>query len=273
MKKDITQRQAAAKAVLRGAVCGDIIGSFYERHRTKDFNFPLFMESSRFTDDTVCSIAVADSLISGKPLPATLQQWCRKYPKAGYGGIFRSWIFSENPRPYGSYGNGSAMRVSSVGAIASSVEECLALAKASAAVTHNHPEGIKGAQSTALAIFMSLEGASKDEIKREIEKRFGYDLSKNYADIQAGYRFQVSCQKSVPEAIIAFLTSDDYESAVRHAVAFGGDADTQAAIAGSIAAAYYGEIPSDILAACMKRLPDEMKAVIDRYDSYIDNGK
>lgn len=260
-----------AKAVLRGAICGDIIGSYYEFRSTKDYNFPLQTKYSRFTDDTVCSIAVAASLVSNDPLTTVMQKWCRNYPLAGFGGMFRTWINSDSPKAYGSFGNGSAMRVSPVGSVAVTKEECLDLAKKSAIITHNHPEGIKGAQAVALAIFMGLEGASKDDIVKELEKRFEYDLTRDYSEIQAGYRFHVSCQKSVPEAIIAFLTSDDYESAVRRAVALGGDSDTQAAIAGSIAAAYYGKIPESILSWCMEKLTEEMRTVIRQFDAFLEN--
>ncbi|MDE5875614.1 MAG: ADP-ribosylglycohydrolase family protein [Muribaculaceae bacterium] len=255
---------------MRGAICGDIIGSSYEWHRTKDYNFKLFTKFSEFTDDTVCSIAIADAIVSGTPFDDKLQEWCRKYPDAGYGGRFRQWIVAENPMPYGSYGNGSAMRVSPAGAVATSMDECLELAEKSASVTHDHPEGVKGAQAVALAIFLSLEGKSKDFIKDELERRFQYDLSRDYDDIQKDYRFQVSCQKSVPEAIIAFLISYDYESAIRRAIAYGGDADTQAAIAGSIAGAFYGDIPEVILKECNAKLPDEMKKVICNLDKAIE---
>lgn len=267
---DNTRKLSNAKAVLRGAVCGDIIGSAYEWHSTKNYDFSLFTPFSRFTDDTVCSIALADALISGRPIAETMHEWCRKYRFVGYGGNFRRWIMSDTPEAYGSYGNGSAMRVSAAGAIATSLEECLDLAEKSAIITHNHPEGVKGAQAVALAIYLSLRGASKDEIQSEIERRFGYDLSRDYSEIQAEYTFHVSCQKSVPEAIIAFMVSRDYESAVRRAVALGGDADTQAAIAGSIAAAYYGEIPDFILSDCMEILPEEMKSVISKFDSVLE---
>lgn len=270
MKTKTNTRVSKAKLSLRGAICGDIIGSLYEWHRTKDYNFKLCTKFSRFTDDTVCSIAVADAIVSGISFENKLQEWCRKYPNAGYGGKFRQWILSETPMPYGSYGNGSAMRVSSVGAIATSVDDCLELAAKSANVTHSHPEGIKGAQAVALAIYYSLEGKSKDFIKEELERRFEYNLSRDYDEIQKDYRFQVSCQKSVPEAIIAFLISKDYESAVRYAVAYGGDADTQAAIAGSIAAAFYGEIPENILNECNAKLSDEMKKVVYNLDKSIE---
>lgn len=260
-------RSERARTVVVGAICGDIVGSRYERHPVKDFNFVPDLNLSRFTDDTVCSIAVADALVSGIPFGEALQNWCRKYPKAGYGRAFTGWIWADCPMPYGSFGNGSAMRVSAVGALASSVEECLEWARRSAEVTHNHPEGIKGAQAVALAIYLALEGEDKAAIKSELERRFQYDLSRNYSDVQARYSFNVSCQESVPEAIIAFLASDDYESAVRRAVALGGDADTQAAIAGSIAAAYYGVIPEWILSACMPKLPGEMMTILERVES------
>ncbi|MBD5171675.1 MAG: DUF1810 family protein [Bacteroidales bacterium] len=248
--------------VLIGAICGDIIGSWYEFCSTKRLDLDLFTDQSRFTDDTVCSIAVADSLMNGNDFVGKLKYWCRKYPKAGYGGNFNWWFRQDNPQPYNSWGNGSAMRVSAVGAFAKSTEETLALAEESAIVSHTHPQAIKGAQATALAIYLALNGSSKREIKVQIENRFGYDLNRKYADIQPRYTFDVSCQGSVPEAIIAFLESYDYESAVRLAVAYGGDADTQAAITGGIAAAYYGEIPDYILKECLSRLPRDIKELI-----------
>jgi len=251
---------------LLGAICGDIIGSWYEFCSTKSKDFDLFNSGSRFTDDTVCSIAIADALMNGNSFVNRLQYWCRKYPKAGYGGTFNWWFRRENPQPYNSWGNGSAMRVSAVGAFANSIDETLWLAKQSAEVTHNHPEGIKGAQATALAIYLARNGKSKEEIKHEIESRFGYDLHRRYSDIQPSYRFDVSCQGSVPEAIISFLESDDYESAVRLSVALGGDADTQAAIAGGIAAAFFGEIPENILSECYNRIPDDMKNLIRKFN-------
>ncbi len=247
---------------LFGAICGDIIGSWYEFCSTKRLDFELFTDGSRFTDDTVCSVAIADAIMNGNDFVGKLKHWCRKYPKAGYGGNFNWWFRQENPQPYNSWGNGSAMRVSPVGAYATSVEEVLELTKESAEISHNHLEGIKGAQATALAIYLALEDCSKQKIKEQIEHRFGYDLNRKYSDIQPRYTFDVSCQGSVPEAIIAFLESQDYESAVRMAVAFGGDADTQAAITGGIAAAYYGKIPDYILTECLNRLPLDIKEVI-----------
>ena len=255
--------------VLIGAICGDIIGSFYEFCSVKFQDFDLFTKRSKFTDDTVCSIAVADALMNGNDFVGKLQYWCRKYPKAGYGGNFNWWIRQDHPQPYSSWGNGSAMRVSSVGAFGRSVEEVLSLAEESSIGSHNHPEGIKGAQATALANYLALNGASKEEIKTRIESRFGYDLNRTYDDIQPNYRFDVSCQGSVPESIIAFLGSTDYESAIRMAVALGGDADTQAAITGGIAAAYYGSIPEYILNECLARLPLDIKEVISTFNQAV----
>ncbi len=258
--------------VLIGAICGDIIGSWYEFCSTKRLDFELFTDRSRFTDDTVCSVAIADALMNSKDFVGKLKYWCRKYPKAGYGGNFNWWFRRDDPQPYNSWGNGSAMRVSAVGAFANSIDEVMALAKESAEVSHNHPEGIKGAQATALAIYLALEGCSKEEIKEKIEQTIGYELSRKYNDIQPRYTFDVSCQGSVPEAIIAFLESSDYESAIRLAVAYGGDADTQAAITGGIAAAYYGEIPDYILKECLSRLPLEIKEVIVKFNNLKSNG-
>lgn len=257
--------------VLLGAICGDIIGSWYEFCSTKRIDFELFTDQSRFTDDTVCSIAIADALMNGNDFVGKLKYWCRKYPKAGYGGNFNWWFRQDRPQPYNSFGNGSAMRVSAVGAFAKSTDDTLTLAQESAIVSHNHPEGIKGAQATALAINLALRGCSKEEIKSQIEDNFGYDLNRRYADIQPRYTFDVSCQGSVPEAIIAFLESSDYESAIRMAVAYGGDADTQAAIAGGIAAAYYGVIPYYILKECLSRLPLDMKEIIVKLNQVYDN--
>ncbi|MDE6039061.1 MAG: ADP-ribosylglycohydrolase family protein [Paramuribaculum sp.] len=270
MGKEKTDRIERAKAVVRGAICGDVIGSRYEFHSTKFYDFVLFNWYSRFTDDTVCTIAVTDALISGEPFEVSLKKWCRRFPHVGYGGAFCRWFMSENTMPYGSWGNGSAMRVSSTGAFAKSAEEALELSGRSAAVTHNHPEGIKGAQSVALAIFMALEGASKQQIKDELEQRFGYALSRDYERIKATYDFDVSCQGSVPEAIISFLGSTDYESAIRRAIALGGDADTQAAIAGAIAAAFYGQIPDHILLECMNRVDSDLKSVVERFDQVLE---
>lgn len=260
----------AARLVLLGAVCGDIIGSYYESHSTKyRYDFPLFRDKSRFTDDTVCTIAIADALIKKERFYKALRYWCRKYPHAGYGFMFKRWMKYDDSEPYNSWGNGSAMRVSPIGAYADSFNEVMELSRQSAEVTHNHPEGIKGAQATAVAIYLALHGKTKDEIKSVIETTFDYDLSRKYDDVILRYGFDVSCQGSVPESIISFLESHDYESAIRKAIALGGDADTMGAIAGGIAAAYYGEIPHYILKECLDRLPDEMIAVIEDFNTLL----
>lgn len=263
----VFDRKKNASLVVLGAVCGDIIGSAYEFHSTKNYDFRLLTPQSRFTDDTVCTIAVADSLLNHKPFAETLQLWCRKYFKAGYGGSFRNWIYKEPPCPYGSWGNGSAMRVSPVGAWARSLEEAQVLAKLSAEVSHNHPEGIKGAKSIVTAIYMALRGCSKEFMKYYLSRTFKYDLSRSYQEIKKYYKFEVSCQRSVPESIICFLESHDYESAVRLAVAMGGDADTMGCIVGGIAAAYYGEIPAGILNECLSKLPEDMKTIIKHFNN------
>ena len=193
-----------------------------------------------------------------------MQDWGRRYPNAGYGGRFIYWIFSPDPQPYNSYGNGSAMRVSPIGWWWDDLETTRQMARFSAEVTHNHPEGIKGAEATAVAIFMARTGASKDEIKEYIQREFAYDLDRTCEEIRKDYTFDVSCQGSVPEAIIAFLEGKDYEDTVRNAVSLGGDADTQGAIAGSIAEAFFG-IPRELLAECRQRLPEEIKKVVDRF--------
>lgn len=259
-----------AKLIISGSICGDIIGSAYEWEPVKTTDFNLFSKNSTFTDDTVCTIAVADAIATGCSFQEKMLQWCHNYPHVGYGSHFRKWQTLEIPLPYGSWGNGSAMRVSPAGAYANSLDEALSLAKDSASITHNHPEGIKGAQAVAAAIYLALNGSSKKEIKDYIERKFYYNLSRYYTDIQPDYSFDVSCAGSVPESIICFLESHDYESAIRLAVAFGGDADTMAAITGGIAAAYYGIIPEKIIQKCESLLPEDMKSVIDRFNASID---
>ena len=259
-----------------GAILGDIIGSPYEFDRgdkTKDF--PLFSALSRFTDDTVMSVAVADALLyvgedvsNEKILSAvasSMQHWGHKYPHVGYGGRFREWLKEKHPAPYGSFGNGSAMRVSSVGWLYKTIDNTRAVASLTAEVTHNHIEGIKGAEAVASAIFLARTGESKDNIKNYIESAFGYDLSRSLEDIRPNYHMDTTCQGSVPESITAFLESVDFEDAVRNAVSLGGDTDTIACIAGSIAEAYYGLSP-EMESECLKRLPRKMKEVLSRFD-------
>jgi ADP-ribosylglycohydrolase len=231
-----------------GAIIGDIVGSVYEWNNIKTKDFQLFSPECFFTDDTVMTLAVAEGLMNGGSAGDFIQamkKYGRMYPGAGYGGHFGIWLFSEDTHPYNSWGNGSAMRVSPVAWVFDSLSEVEKYAEVSAAVTHNHPEGIKGAQATAAAIFLARKGKSKDEIKVYIESKYGYDLSRTLDEIRPGYSFNESCQETVPEAIMAFLESTDFEDAIRNAISLGGDSDTLAAITGSIAEAAYN-IPKDI---------------------------
>jgi len=250
-----------------GAIAGDIIGSVYEYSPIKTEDFPLFHEECRFTDDTVMTVAVADAILGDGDYGASMHALGRRYPRAGYGGDFIRWLQSNDPKPYYSWGNGAAMRVSPVGSAFDSEERVLTEAWRSAVVTHDHPEGIKGAQATALAVFLARTGAEKQAIRREIERRFGYNLKRTLADVRPGYRFDVSCQGTVPEAVIAFLESSDYEDAVRKAVSLGGDSDTLACITGGIAAAYYRKIPEYIVTRVRSLLPEEFLVIIDRFPS------
>jgi len=248
-----------------GAIAGDIIGSVYEAHPIKSTSFPLFSAHSRFTDDTVLTVAVAFSILNDVDYASSIKDFGLKYPNAGYGGSFYSWLYSAESKPYHSWGNGSAMRVSPVGFASNSIGDVLAEAKKSAEITHNHPEGIKGAQATALAVYLARKGKSKAEIRREISERFGYDVNRTIDEIRPDYHFDVSCQGSVPEAIIAFLESKDYEDAVRKGISLGGDSDTIACIAGGIAQAFYKEIPTEIILKVRKMLPEEFLAIIDEF--------
>jgi len=244
-----------SKGGLLGAVAGDIIGSIREWDAVDSYDFELFTPGSKFTDDTVMTVAVADALLNKKDMTQTILQYGRDYPHRGYGGMFSAWLNANEQNPYNSFGNGSAMRASAAGWVGEDIETVLDAAKRSAEVTHNHPEGIKGAQSVALAILLARKGNLKDAIREEIEKRFGYDLQRSLAEIRPGYKWSETCQGSVPESIIAFLESTDFESAVRNAIWLGGDADTMAAIAGPIAEAFYGGVPNQIA--------DKVKAILD----------
>lgn len=250
--------------LLCGAIAGDIIGSIYEFRPFKTTEFPLFLDYTSYTDDTVMTVANADWLLTGDSLLGIMQDYGNRYP-AGYGGMFWSWLRSENPEPYNSWGNGSAMRVSPVGWAFDTLEETLEAAKQSAAITHNHPEGIKGAQATAACIYLARTGKSKEEIKEYVEATFGYNLSRTCDEIRPVYQFDGSCQGTVPESIIAFLESTDYESAIRLTVSLGGDADTMGAITGGIAEAFYGGVPEHIKAEVVKRLPDEFFHVMSEF--------
>ncbi len=249
-----------------GAIAGDIIGSRFEHARIKTKDFELFNRQSVFTDDTVHTIAIADSLLNKIPYQKKLHEYFHYYPNAGYGSRFRRWARSPQPRPYGSFGNGSAMRVSPVAWYYEKLEEVMEEALHSAEMTHNHPEGIRGAQAVAAAIYLARKGSGKGEIKSYVEDQFGYDLSSNINIIRQDYGFEVSCQASVPQAIISFLESTDFEDAVRNAVSLGGDSDTLACMAGGIAEAYYGEVPQRIAAETIKRLDERLNAVLSAFE-------
>jgi ADP-ribosylglycohydrolase len=248
-----------------GAIAGDMIGAPYEQHGTKRKDLALAVTT--FTDDTVLTVAVADALLKGGEFARTLKEYARRYPDRGYGGRFGRWIWSEENAPYGSFGNGSAMRVSPVGFAFDTTKAVLDQAKKSAEVTHNHPEGIKGAQAVALAILRARTGHTKEAIRREMAHRFGYAMERTLEAIRPAYRFDVSCQGSVPESLIAFLDASHYEDAIRNAISLGGDADTMACIAGGVAQAYYQKIPEAIVNRVREMLPDEMLSIVDQFNA------
>ncbi len=257
-----------------GAILGDIIGSPYEFDQgNKSKDFPLFVQESCFTDDSVMTLAVAEALLqSGQPeeqtvkqrLVSSMQKWGRRYPGAGYGGRFAGWLRAKNPQPYNSWGNGSAMRVSSVGWLYDSLETTRQVARWTAEVTHNHPEGIKGAESVAAVIWLARNGKSKAELRAYVETAFGYDLSRSCDEIRPGYYHVESCQQTVPEAMTAFFEGQDFEDVIRTAVSLGGDCDTLTCIAGSMAEAYYG-VPRVLYDVVMDSLPDDLKGVLTQY--------
>lgn len=262
-----------------GAILGDIIGSPFEFDRgdkTKDFK--LFSRRSHFTDDSVMTLAVCEALLKvgqdaavkeiEDAVITSMQSWGRRYPHEGYGGYFRRWLTARHPEPYNSFGNGSAMRVSAAGWLYDSLEKTRVVAKATANVTHNHPEGIKGAEATASAIFMARNGSSKEEIKKYIENEFHYDLNRTLDEIRPSFHMDETCQKTVPEAIIAFLEARDFEDAIRNAVSLGGDTDTLGAITGSIAEAYFG-ISETLISECRNRINKDMRDVVDTFYSFV----
>jgi ADP-ribosylglycohydrolase len=248
-----------------GPIAGDIIGSVYEHHPIKDKNFPLFHHLCRYTDDTVLTIAVADAILRDRPYEKAVREIGRCYPGAGYGRSFIGWLHSASAPPYNSWGNGSAMRVSPVGFAFNTEEEVLSEAEKTAVISHNHPEGIKGAQATALSVFLARTGCTKQEIRRQISHRFGYDMGRTVDDIRPTYAFDISCQGTVPEAIIAFLDSATYEDAVRNAVSLGGDSDTLACITGGIAEAFYRDIPDSIRLKVRDILTPDLLSIVDAF--------
>ena len=259
-----------------GAILGDIIGSPYEFDMgDKTKVFPLFSRYSTYTDDSVMTLAVAEALLDAQPgeadsqtckrLVSYMQKYGRAYPDAGYGGNFGCWLWQENPQPYNSWGNGSAMRVSAAAWLYADLETVRRMATLTASVTHNHPEGIKGAEATAAAIFLARTGKSKAEIKAYIESEFGYDLRRTCDEIRPAYHHVESCQETVPEAITAFLEGENFEDVIRTAVSLGGDCDTLTAIAGSIAEGFYG-VPEELKAECRARLPEPLREVLMRFE-------
>jgi len=265
-----------------GAIIGDMVGSVYEFDNIKTTDFPLFVRQSNYTDDSVMSFAVADWLLhtnrSDAALTEKLVAWAKNYPcpMGGYGGSFRKWLFNPETlppytgerRPYKSFGNGSAMRCSACGWVAKTIDEALDLAKRSAEVTHNHPEGIKGAQATAAAIFMARQGETKEAIRSYIVNTFGYDLTRSCDEIRPSYSFNETCQGTVPEALIAFFESTDFESAIRLGVSLGGDSDTLCCITGGVAEAYYKYIPEHIITEVNQRVPAELLRLIKEVKDY-----
>lgn len=250
---------------LLGALAGDVIGSVYEYSEQKNPDFPLFSQSSRVTDDSILTLAVADAIINGRSYQEYIHKYAQHFPESDFGGRFRVWMQSKDPQPYNSFGNGAAMRVSPIGWAFTTAEKVLQEAEASAGVTHNHPEGIKGAQAVALAVFRARSGSMKEDIRNEITERFGYDLSFCLDEIRPTYHFDETCQRTVPPAIIAFLESTDFEDAIRKAVSLGGDADTLAAITGSIAEGFYGGVPAEMMMEIRKRVPTELWNVVERF--------
>jgi len=245
-----------------GAIIGDIAGSIYEHSNRKSKDFPFFGPGADFTDDTVCTIAVADALLHGKPPGDTLYEWCARYPGRGYGGMFAQWLRAWERRPYGSYGNGAAMRVSPAGLLGKTLDEALAMARAVTEVTHNHPEGLKGAAATAHAIFLARAGERPEEIRTAIQSEYGYDLSRTVDEIRPAYQFDITCQGTVPEALICALEAKDFEDVIRNAISIGGDSDTLAAIAGGVAEALFG-ISEELVKGGRSRIPLGMRQVLD----------
>jgi ADP-ribosylglycohydrolase len=244
-----------------GAIAGDMAGSVYEARNIKTKDFELLARECFFTDDTVLTVALADSLLTGTPYRDNLRRFYRLYPDAGYGGSFQAWAARDDPAPYGSWGNGAAMRVSPVGFFYDDLDTVLDRAQAVTAVTHDHPEGIKGGQATAAAVLLARQGASKEAIAEYVTGSFGYDLSRPVEEIRPHYRFDLSCQGTVPVAIRAFLDAGDLEDALRTAISLGGDSDTIACITGAIAQAWHGGVPARVEAWVYDRLDARLAGI------------
>jgi ADP-ribosylglycohydrolase len=255
-----------------GAIAGDIIGSIYEARPIKTKTFPLFGPGVTFTDDTVCTVAIADALLSGGDPAASLRAYVRRYPGRGYGAMFMRWAQTPDMPAYGSWGNGAAMRVSAVAYLAADDAEALALAARTAAHSHDHPDAIAGAQATVLAMRLARHGEAPDALRRQIETRFGYDLGPSVDQIRTWYAFDVSCKGTVPPAIICALEAVDYEDAIRNAVSLGGDSDTLACITGGMAELLHG-LPAAIAEQARRCLDDDLRSVLERFDERIGRGR
>ena len=262
-----------------GAIIGDIIGSRFEFDRgRKTKKFELFTNECDFTDDTIMTAAVAEALMDAGPdadektikgaVIRSMKKWGQKYPNAGYGARFISWVLTDDPKPYGSYGNGSGMRVSSAGWLYDSIERTREVARWTAEVSHNHPEGVKGAESVAAAIYMARNGSSKDEIKAYIENEFGYDLSRTLEEIRPTYHHVEDCMHTMPEAFTCFLESESYEDCIRNVMFIGGDTDTLGAIAGAVAEAFWG-LPIGIIIQAKDFIPDDVEKVVERFNGIV----
>lgn len=261
------------KGTIIGAIVGDTIGSIYEFNPTKDYHFNLLDNRMEYTDDSIITIAVADWILHDDSLSHSglinkMRKWGNKYPypMGSYGGTFSAWLSREDMGAYNSWGNGSAMRVSPVGFAFDTLEETLRFAQISAEITHNHPEGIKGAQATAAAIFLARKGKTKAEIKEYITHFFGYNLHYTCDDIRDSYGFEASCQETVPQSLVAFFDSSDFEDAIRLTVSLGGDADTMGAITGAVAAAYYKEIPQNLYDFTIEKLPEDLLMLVEEFE-------
>jgi ADP-ribosylglycohydrolase len=253
-----------------GAIIGDIIGSTYEFKNADRYDFDPFPTGSDFTDDTVLTLAIADAILTNRDYSDTIREFALNYPGRGYGGWFSQWIYTDNPKPYNSYGNGSAMRVSPIGWAYDTIGETIEEAEKSAAITHNHREGRKGAKVVAASIFLARTGHDKKDIKKFIEKTYHYNLNRTLAEIKPFYSFNETCQKTVPEAVVCFLESESYEDAIRKAIWLGGDSDTLACITGGIAEAYYKKIPDEWINLSLGKLDNNLKEIVDRFrDKFI----
>jgi len=255
-----------------GAICGDVVGSVFEFDNIKTTEFEFFSEKSVFTDDTVLTVATMDVLMNGGSYAEGYRKWFRRYPDASFGQRFYQWGVGDSLEPYNSWGNGSAMRVSPIGLWHNDMESTRAEAKASAAATHNHPDGIKGAEATAAAVFLARTGSDKETIKSYITSEFGYTLTESVDSIRTWYSYDISCQGTVPPAVICFLESTDFEDSIRNAISIGGDSDTIACITGGIAEAFYG-IPADIKEQTMARLPSDMRSIVEQFYSCIEENR